>query len=172
MNRVAGRAGIVVILILFLIGGFGFFTVEFAINSSEWIAQEGSPHIYAPSGKTLTSMVMTDRNSTILLDTRDGTQYSNNADIRKATVHWVGDRGGNIYVRTLSQLTDTLAQIRLDEYDAVSGIYTYGDYTSVAKLSLDANLQTAALRALGDYNGTVAVYNYQTGQILCAPVTR
>ena len=168
MNRVAGRAGIVVILILFLIGVFGFFTVEFAINSSEWIAQEGSPHIYAPSGKTLTSMVMTDRNSTILLDTRDGTQYSNNADIRKATVHWVGDRGGNIYVRTLSQLTDTLAQIRLDEYDAVSGIYTYGDYTSVAKLSLDANLQTAALRALGDYNGTVAVYNYQTGQILCA----
>ncbi len=168
MNRVAGRAGIIVILILFLFGGFGFFCVEYITSSDDWIAHNGSPHIYAPSGKTLTSMVMIDQNDTILLDTREGIQYSTDASIRQSTVHWVGDRGGNIYVRTLSQLTDTLAQIRLDDYNAVSGIYTYGEYTSVSKLSLDANLQSSALEALGDYNGTVAVYNYKTGQILCA----
>ncbi len=168
MNRVAGRAGIIVILILFLVGGFGFFFVEYIMNSANWIANKGSPHIYAPSGKTLTSMVMLDQNGKLLLDTRDGIQYSNDEKIRKSTVHWVGDRGGNIYVRTMSQLTDTLAQIRLDDYNAVSGIYTYGDYTSVAKLSIDATLQSAALDALGKYNGTVAVYNYKTGQILCA----
>ncbi len=171
MNRVARRAGIVIVLILFLFGGFGFFCFEYAMNSKDWIGHAGSPHVYMPSGKALTSMVMIDRNNTILLDTRNGVEYSGNSDIRKSTVHWVGDRGGNINVRTLSQLMASLADIRLDDYNAVSGIYSYGDYTSVSKLSLDARLQTAALNALGEYNGTVAVYNYKTGQILCAVST-
>ena len=135
MNRVAGRAGIVVILILFLIGGFGFFCVEYVMNSEEWILKTGSPHIYSSSGQSLSSMVMIDTDGTILLDTRDGTKYSNDASVRKASVHWVGDRGGNIYVRTLSQLTDTLAQIRLDDYNAISYYKIFVDGIEVARIS-------------------------------------
>lgn len=168
MNRVARRAGIVVVLILFLFGGFGFFCVEYVMNSHDWIGCAGSPHVYTAGGKAITSSVIIDSNNTILLDTRNGTEYSGNLDVRKSTIHWVGDRGGNINVRTLSQLMASLAEIRLDDYNAVSGIYSYGDYTSVSKLSVDSRLQIAALNALGEYNGTVAVYNYKTGQILCA----
>jgi peptidoglycan glycosyltransferase len=36
------------------------------------------------------------------------------------------------------------------------------------KLTLSSQVQMAALEALGDRRGTVAVYNYKTGQLLCA----
>lgn len=35
-------------------------------------------------------------------------------------------------------------------------------------LTLSAAAQTAAYQALGNYHGTVGVYNYKTGEILCA----
>lgn len=168
MNRISGRSWIVMIIALLLIGGLTFFIVEFCLESGQWVVHSGSPHVYSSDGKTVDAMVVIDRQDTILLDTREGTVYSNDGAIRTATVHWVGDRGGNINVRTLSRFTDQIAQLRLDEYNVLTGVYTYGDYTSVAELTIDARLQTAALAALGDYSGTVAVYNYQTGELLCA----
>lgn len=161
----------VILISALLLAGFLFFIVEYFLNSSDWVAHTGSPHVYSSNGKALTSMVIIDKNDTILLDTRDGIVYSDNKDIRISTVHWVGDRGGNINERTLSKFSEMLTQMRLEEYDVISGIYSYGDYTSVAQLTIDSNIQSAALSALGDYKGTVAVYNYETGEILCAVST-
>ena len=37
--------------------------------------------------------------------------------------------------------------------------------------SLSGRVQTAALEAMGDYKGTIGVYNYKTGELLCAVTT-
>ncbi len=175
MNRVARRGGIVLIIAFLLLAGFGIFVVEYMIQSPNWVQQTGSPHIYHSTdnstAKGLNGMVILDQYDTILMDTRTTTKYSDSEDVRKSTVHWVGDRGGNIDVRTLTRFADELARIRLEEYNVLSGMYTYGDYTSVARLTLDARLQAVALETLGDRKGTVAVFNYQTGEILCAVST-
>ena len=53
-------------------------------------------------------------------------------------------------------------------FDHLNGVYAYGENAGQAELTLSAKVQTAALQALGGRKGTVAVYNYKTGEILCA----
>ena len=55
--------------------------------------------------------------------------------------------------------------------DLVDGLYNYGDVAGIAELTISAEVQKAALKAMGDHKGTIAVYNYKTGEILCAVTT-
>jgi peptidoglycan glycosyltransferase len=50
-------------------------------------------------------------------------------------------------------------------------VYHYGDLGGATQLTLSAQVQKAALEAMGEYVGTLAVYNYKTGEILCAVST-
>lgn len=165
MNRIALRANITLVIALLLLVGFLFFVVEYSMNAEKWITSEGSPHVY--NGKdNINTGVVTDRDNVILLDMREERTYSNVEAIRKATVHWVGDRPGNVRAPALSEYA-----LDMIGYDTINGLYSYGDSGGVAKLTLSSQVQTAALEALGDYKGTVAVYNYKTGEILCAVST-
>jgi peptidoglycan glycosyltransferase len=92
--------------------------------------------------------------------------YSTSETLRKATLHWLGDRDGYISAPILSNYSAQIAG-----YDMISGLYTYADEAGVAQLTLNSKVQKAALEALGGYSGTVAVYNYQTGQLVCAVTT-
>lgn len=165
MNRIALRANITLVIAGLLLIGFLFFIAEYSFNAEKWITEEGSPHIY--NGKdNINTGVVTDRDNVILLDMREGRTYSNIEAIRKSTVHWVGDRPGNVRAPALSQYAWDMIG-----YDTFNGLYSYGDSGGVAKLTLSAEVQQVALEALGDYQGTVAVYNYKTGEILCAVST-
>jgi len=165
MNRIALRASITLVLAVLLLAGFLFFVVDYSINAEKWITSEGSPHVY--NGKVnINTGVVTDRDDVILLDMRQERAYSNVETIRKATVHWVGDRPGNVRAPALSEYA-----LDMIGYDTFNGLYSYGESGGVAKLTLSAHVQTVALEALGDYQGTVAVYNYKTGEILCAVST-
>ena len=161
MNRVTRRAGILLIFLLILAGGISFFVWEFFKESGDWVTFTGSPHIYQNSS-TGTGTV-TDRDGVLLLDTRSGREYSGDTMIRKSTLHWLGDRQGNIATRVMSGFVKEMAG-----FDHLNGLYTYGDNAGQAELTLSARVQTAALQALDGRKGTVAVYNYKTGQILCA----
>jgi len=101
-----------------------------------------------------------------LLDMNGGRTYASSTALRKATVHWLGDRYGSISAPALPYHAGDLAG-----FDLVNGVYAYGDASGTARLSLSGKLQTAALEAMGKKKGTVAVYNYQTGAILCAVTT-
>ena len=46
MNKVAGRAGITMIIALVLLIGFGFFLAEYFMQAGEWAVFKGSPHVY------------------------------------------------------------------------------------------------------------------------------
>lgn len=164
MNRIAGRAGIVILLCILLLAGFVFFLCEFVAESGQWVMFSGSPHVY--NGGNLDCGVVTDRNGTLLLDMRGERIYAADELLRKSVVHLLGDRYGSVSAPMLPSFAPEIVG-----YDLLNGVYNYGGNSGVVKLTLDSAVQKTALEALGDYKGTVAVYNYKTGQLLCAVST-
>lgn len=164
MNRVASRAGIAVLLALLLVAGLGFFVAEYAMNAQNWVMFAGSPHVY--NGGNIGCGIVVDAQGTTLLNMNDGRVYADSKNLRKATVHWLGDRYGSISAPALTSHAGDLAG-----YDLLNGVYAYNDAGGTAELTLYAKAQTAALKAMDGKKGTVAVYNYKTGALLCAVTT-
>lgn len=164
MNRIISRAGIMVILILVLLSGMIFFVAEYVLYSEDWVLSEGSPHVY--TDYSTVCGIVTDRDGYVLLDTTDGRVYLGNSVLKKSIIHWLGDREGNIHAPILSYYAKELTG-----YSLVNGLYVYGNQGGVVTTTLSAQVQMVALEAMGDYKGTVAVYNYKTGELLCAVTT-
>ncbi len=161
MNRIAGRAWITLLLVALLLAGFVFFLCEYVAQASQWVVFTGSPHAYTDGD--LNIGVVTDREDILLLQMEQDRLYTADTALRMATVHWLGDRYGNIEAPALSAHAEALVG-----YDLFNGIYNYGNEPAVTRLTLSAKVQVAALEAMGSYKGTVAVYNYKTGELLCA----
>ena len=164
MNRVAHRTTIALLLVLVLLGGMAMFCVEYVTKGSDWVVFEGNPHLY--NGGNIGTGVITDRDGTMLLSAMDEWTYSDDPMIRQSTIHWLGDRDGYISAPTVAYYAEEMAG-----YNLINGLYAYSDGGGKAQMTLSAQLQKAALEAMGDYRGTVAVYNYETGEILCAVST-
>lgn len=161
MNRIAGRSFIVWILVFAFVAGIAFFIADYAINARKWAMYAGSQHVY--NGTKLRSGVITDRNQLLILDFSDGWQYSSDRNIRSSMLHWIGDRAGNIRAPILDEYAEELVG-----YSGVGGLYSYGDTVGQMVLTLDAKVQKAALEALNGRSGTVSLYNYKTGELICA----
>ena len=164
MNRVAGRAGITLLLVLLLLVGFVLFLFEYVIKAEDWVVFDGSPHVY--SGGNIGCGTVVDRDNILLLDMNGQRKYSSLEELRLSTVHWLGDRKGSINAPALPAYASELVG-----FDLLSGVYSYGKTGGVAQLTLSADVQTAALKAMGKYKGTIGVYNYKTGELLCAVTT-
>ena len=161
MNRIAGRAGITILLVLALLAGMVFFLFEYVVEAGDWVIFAGSPHVY--NGGNIGCGEITDRNGQLLLDMNDGRTYAQAEQVRRSTVHWLGDRNGRVSAPALSAYAAELAG-----FDILNGIYSYGNTGGTARLTLSAEVQTVALEAMGKYKGTVGVYNYKTGELICA----
>lgn len=164
MNRIAGRAAVTLVFVLILIFGMLFFLGEYAVSSGDWVVFAGSPHVY--NGTNIGTGTVTDRDGTVLLDMADGRTYASNATLRKAMLHWLGDRQGNISAPALSAYSREMAG-----FNELFGIYSYSGSNGTAVLTVSAEVQKAALEAMGSSKGCIAVYNYKTGEILCAVST-
>ena len=163
MNRIAGRCTAVVLLVVLLLSGVGFFVVEYFLKSQDWVMHEGSPHIY--SGTNIGCGTVTDREGYLLLDLNENRTYAATQALREATLHWLGDRSGYISAPAVAKYAELMAG-----YDPITGLYSHSG-AGQASLTLSAKLQMAALEVMGDYKGTLAIYNYKTGEILCAVTT-
>lgn len=164
MNKVASRSSIVLLLALVLVAGLTFFLFEYVTQADSWVTFAGSPHVY--NGGNIGCGSVTDRDGVLLLDMNGGRTYSDSEQLRLATVHWLGDRKGSVDAPALSAYSTELAG-----YGLLGGVYSYGGTGGTAELTLSGQVQTVALEALGDYKGTIGVYNYKTGEILCAVTT-
>lgn len=164
MNRVASRSLILVILVLGLFGGTAFFVGEYFAKSGQWVMSAGSPHVDEETGVSLG--YVTDRNGQILLALGSQRTYHPDVLVRRASLHWLGDRQGNIPSSIVTHYTKELV-----DYSALTGTYHYGGTVGRLEMTLDGSVQAAALEAMGDRVGTVAVFNYQTGELLCAVST-
>lgn len=161
MNRVAKRTWIMGLLLLILLGGMGFFLTEYVTQASAWVVAPGSAHVYNKGN--LGCGTIYDRAGTILLDIDTQRSYAADSKTRKAMLHWLGDRQGFINAGAVTHYAADMAG-----FDLINGVYAAQGKGGTMSLTLDARIQNRALDALGNRKGTVGVYNYQTGELLCA----
>lgn len=164
MNRVAHRTTIALILALILVAGMLIFVCEYILDAGNWAVFPGNPHVY--NGSNIGCGVVTDQDGVLILDATDSREYAEDYATRLATLHWVGDRSGSISAPAVTYYSDEMAG-----YDLINGLYSYSGTGGEARLTLSTQIQKVALNTMGDRKGTVAVYNYETGEILCAVST-
>ena len=161
MHRVTKRTWLIYVFLLVLVFGMTFFLWEYATEAHQWVGSAGSPHLYNNSNLGCGTVV--DRSGAVLLDITSSRSYAEDETTRKSTMHWLGDRQGFISASAVSNYAGEMAG-----YDKINGVYAASGEAGYAELTLSARVQNTALEALGNRKGTVAVYNYKTGEILCA----
>lgn len=164
MNRVTKRTWLMSIFIGILLLGMVFFMGEYALKARKWVIFQGSPHVYNNANIGLGTL--TDRSGEVLLDITDERTYSDNETTRKSTLHWLGDRKGYI---NAAAVTNYAAE--MSGFDLINGLYSASGTGGKMELTLSAQVQNVALKAMNGRKGTVGVYNYKTGEILCAITT-
>ena len=161
MNRVTKRTWLMGLFLGILLGGLGLFFFEYLTQGPTWVTSPGSPHVF--NNGNLGCGTVVDRRGNVLLDLTNGRQYSSDVNTRKSTLHWVGDRSGFISAGAVAKYAGAMVG-----YDLVNGVYNAEGAGGVERLTISARVQNAALTGLYGRKGTVAVYNYKTGEILCA----
>ncbi len=165
MRQTLRRTGVLIVLVVLFAAGVGFLLWNLASNGSEWAANRANQHIYS-NGTTVNSGSVFDRNGEALAYSEDGERVFNSSKaVRMATLHIVGDTSGFI-----STGTQSLYRSKLSGYSLFEGIYRLKDGEADAgiTLNIDSEACRIAYEALGKYNGTVLVYNYKTGELLCS----
>ena len=145
-----------------------FFLFEFFTKGGEWAMQPYNQHLVAGGQLTWAGSIQ-DRNGTLLVGSKDGKRvYNDNAAIRTATVHTVGDQNG--YISTGIQL---VYRPQLVGYNPVLGVTTITGNTAGGNINLtiDSGLCESAMELLGSRKGAVIIYDYTTGEILCKAST-
>lgn len=164
MRNTTKRAYILFALIAAFFGGLVFMAVSFALNADTWASSRLNEHIYKYR-QLATAGTIYDRNGKVLVQTKDGERiYAEDYTVRLSTLHVVGDSQGFI-----STGVQTVYRPHLIGYNFVDGVYSAvkkGKGNDLA-LTIDSAVSAAAYEALGGNKGTIAVYNYKTGAVLC-----
>lgn len=163
MKILSGRAAILFVFLIVFLCGMIFFSGIYAINAPVWVQYPANQHLY--TNGQLKSGTIYDRNNVVLVQTSDGVKkYNPDKTLRTAMMQAVGDSNGNVA---------TGAQVvfagRLIGWDLLNGVYRAedADIKQELTLTLDSELCATAYKALNGKKGTVGVYNYKTGEILC-----
>ena len=161
MKRIEKRAIVCAILALLLVGGMGVFLFRYMTEGGSWVSSAFNRHLYNNAGQ-LASGTILDRDGDVLTTVQNGKRtYYKNATVRKGTLHAVGDLQGNIGTGALNAFAD-----RLTGYNLINGAFG-AERGNQMYLTIDARYNYEAYQALQGHAGTVAVYNYKTGEILC-----
>ncbi|NLV16295.1 MAG: penicillin-binding protein [Syntrophomonadaceae bacterium] len=166
MKLLTRRALVVLVLSIIILLGLVIFTIGYIRDASTWVTHASNRHLYT-NAQLMETGTIYDRKGEILFQTRDGAKkYHDNKTVRTAVLHTIGDTNDNIA---------TGAQVAFKEkltgWNIVSGAYRFNQRLSHFKndlhLTLDADVCMTAYNALKGRKGTVGVYNYKTGEILC-----
>lgn len=161
MKKIEKRAIMCLLLALVLFVGLGVFCYRYVTDGDDWAAYEGNRDVYAEGDLAKGSLY--DRNGLLLMkNSSEGTIYNESTSVRKALMHITGDSDNNVSTGANRAFTDELIG-----YDLINGIYSLNNEGEAITMTLDANICATAYNALGGKNGTVGVYNYKTGEIIC-----
>lgn len=162
MKKLERRAIICLALAFVLLAGICYYVFLVWTEGGKWISLPSNQHIY--KGGYLSTGSIYDRNGTLLV--KNGSKgkkiYNSDREVRRSTLHVVGDRRGNIRTGANVFFADKMVG-----YNFFNGTYSTNNKGRKMHLTIDSDISKAALDALGDRNGTVGVYNYKTGAILC-----
>ncbi|MBP9989755.1 MAG: penicillin-binding protein, partial [Ruminococcus sp.] len=164
MNNTTKRSRVLYIVIIAFLVGLTFMMFAFYVNGSKWTANQANQHIYK-NGQLTSAGTIYDKNGTALVSTKDGKRvYNSDSTIRKATLHAVGDNSSFI-----STGVQYLYGSGLSGYNFLNGVYSLKKYDkgNDLYLTLDADICKTAYNAMDGRKGTVAAYNYRTGEIIC-----
>ena len=149
------------LLALVLFAGSGVFCYRYYTQGDDWASYEGNRDVYADGD--LAKGAVYDTNGVLLMkNSPEGPTYNENASIRTALMHITGDRDNNVTTGANRAFTDELIG-----YDFINGVYSLNNKGESISLTLDADICAVAYEALGGRNGTIGVYNYETGEIIC-----
>lgn len=156
MKKLQRRTLFVLLFILALAAGTVVLCAFYVKDGAQWASFYGNQHVYT-NGRIASGSIQ-DRNGTTLFDCAEG-QYSDNKTTRISTLHAIGDKQGNINTGAKNLFADQLVGFSL-----ITGTSGTGN---TIKLTLDANLNNAAYQAMAGRKGVAALYNYETGEVLC-----
>ncbi|MCL2662646.1 MAG: penicillin-binding transpeptidase domain-containing protein [Oscillospiraceae bacterium] len=161
MRKVKSRSFSILILVAIAILGMGFYVGRYIVFGSQWASAPFNQTVFQRG--ILNVGVVTDRNGVILADVTDGRRtFASNADVRRSTLHVVGDLEGNVGTGALTAFASDLAGFNL-----ITGSYSLFGSGNKVSLTIDSEINTVAHRALNGRRGVVLVSNYKTGEILC-----
>lgn len=164
MKNTGRRSFVLYFLTAAFVGGMIFFLYSLFTHGGAWAMQPYNQHIAAEKRSNAAGSIF-DCNGNVLLQTKDGKRrYNPNAEIRKATLHTVGDSLG--YISTGVQ---PAFRSQLMGYNPITGLTapTGKKRGSDITLTLDSHACEQALRAMGSKRGAAIMYNYKTGDIIC-----
>ena len=163
MKKIEKRALLCLLLAAALLRGSGLFSFRLVKNGGRWVSFAANRHPDNRQGQLSVGRVL-DRDGDVLSWTEeDGTRrWYDNATVRKATLHAVGDAQGNIGTGALVAFAD-----QLSGYNLLTGAYSPLGAGNDLYLTLDARYNYIAYEALAGRKGAVGVYNYETGEVLC-----
>ena len=161
MKKIEQRALVCRILALLLAAGLCLFLIRYFRSAGDWASSPFNLHLYNTEGQLAAGTVL-DRDGDRLSWVENGRRtYYDGETVRKATLHAVGDLQGSIGTGALNAFAD-----KLTGYSLLNGAFGAGRGGELY-LTLDARYNYEAYQALKGHAGTVAVYNYKTGEILC-----
>lgn len=162
MKKIERRALLCLVLAGFLLAGLLLFLFRMGSSGSRWASSPFNRHLYNSDGVLISGTVL-DRDGDVLssVNAKGNRTYADGKNRRKATLHVVGDPSGNIGTGALTAFARELTG-----YSLLGGAYG-AERGSNLYLTIDADLNETAYKALNGHRGTVAVYNYKTGEILC-----
>jgi peptidoglycan glycosyltransferase len=164
MRLILKRAIALLVLISLLVCGLMFFLTKYFFNAPKWASHPANKHLYK-NGRIISSGSIFDRSGKMLFMMDGGiARYNDNKTIRTAVMHAVGDMEG--YVATGAR---TVFKDKLMGWNFINGAYHFdkSDFGSDITLTLDSDLCAVAYNALSGRKGTVGVYNYKSGEIIC-----
>ena len=162
MKKVKRRSACALLLAICLVLGLGVYVVKYAVSGGTWASASFNQHSYTDG--ILTTGRVYDRNGVELAGVTEGgyRSFHSDATVRRATLHAVGDLSGNIGTGALRAFSSQLAG-----YNPVTGLYSLSGTGNNLYLTIDSDLNVVAYNALAGRKGTIAVYNYETGEVLC-----
>ena len=161
MKKIEKRAIMCLLLAFVLLTGVGIFSYRYVAHGDDWASYEGNRDVYNEGD--LSKGKLYDTNGTLLMqNTADGMIFNDDASVRTALMHITGDKDNNISTGANRAFTDELIG-----YNLINGVYSLNNAGKDVSLTLDANICATAYEALAGRSGTVGVYNYKTGEILC-----
>ena len=165
MKSTTRRAFVVFLLVVFFGAGLVYLAINLGTNAEKWATLRANTHL-VNDGSFIGAGNILDRNGIVLAETIDGERVYNNSErIRRSVLHIVGDSEGFI-----ASGVQTAYKKELIGYNLVTGIYSLKKYErgNDVTLTIDSSVSAVALDALGSRKGVVALYNYETGEMLCS----
>ena len=161
MRKLEHRAIICLTLAAVLFLGLMVFTFRFVRDGADWATFYANSHIYEDGRLSIGRIY--DVNGKLLASNKGGKIiYNKDETIRRATLHAVGDMNGNIATSAESAFKSQIVG-----YNLLTGTYSVTGRGNDIKLTIDSNINKVAYEALAGRDGTVGVYNYETGEIVC-----